>query len=177
MKNIYFIANNHNVNLNIFSDYKKDIYNGDVLHFNTMYYFDLFKDHPKNIIYHNINASDKGVSWWGVDQVKYYMQFYIKDRYLYYNEYIPFHNPECNPVIDNWKKDGGKLLLHSKEDIGNYVPPTQCSSAGFMCYKYFKDLYDMIYLIGFTFEGSKRHNWEYEKSVMMEDHKVKELTE
>ena len=157
MSNIYFIANNPKLDVGIFKDKWDDFCSGDVLRFNQLNFFGHFENHPRNIIYHNINGPC--CSWWGLEREQYYSQFHIKDKYLYY----------CDDMIeqwwvtqiDGWKSRGGKLMN------------LRSGSAGFTCYDYFKLLYDAIFLVGFTFEGSTFHDWNCEKSVMMNDPKVK----
>jgi len=176
MNNIYFIANNLKLRKGIFEELKQEIYKGDVLHFNFLFHFDKFKNHPRNIIYHNINAKDGKLSWWGIENFDKYMKVGVKDRYLYYNSYIQQYYPDQYSYLKNWENTGGKIMYHSNDEIKNYPTSTnQVASAGFMCYKYFKPLYDKIYLIGFTFEGSPKHNWEYEKCIILSDPSIENI--
>jgi len=162
MSSLYLVSNNLNLRKEIFSDYKEDIFNGDVIHFNTIQYFHYFEDHPRNIVFHNADLGK--CDWFGKEKMSYYTQYSIKDRYLLYIQLM--NSPSWLPKLNEWKEHGGNILEYrGKSHLSG-------SSAGFMCYNYFSDFYNKIYLIGFTFEGSPVHPWEYEKPAMLNDPKV-----
>lgn len=163
MKKLYLIANNPQLSDKFFGRHYQEMKKGDVLHFNWLTHLKHFIVHPANIFFHNVN--DKENSWWGSEQMPTYMTLYsVIDRYIY-----KWGN------TDFWTNAGGKVIdYYSVAECQQYDDQNDkyCGSAGFLCWAYFREKYEKIVLVGFTFEGSSRHNWKYERKTLLSDPKV-----
>lgn len=163
MKSIVFIANNKDLDYSIFVNNQDIIKNSDILHFNkALFKIPLFNSN-RNFIF---LSQKEDLSWFGLGSLDYdyFDRIYlgskdIKNNKLNYNDNLnKMKFLDVNPFFD-YKNETGKLL----------------PSAGFFCFHYFKEKYDVIYLAGFTFQGWKFHNWQYEKQYLLNHPKIKLL--
>lgn len=148
---IYLIANNETLDSNIVENIKNSV----ICHFNVANFRKFSSDENLNYLMINSYDSDGGGYFIPASDMRFdHYYFYCKQGQLYNNPWKKireqFPNKEC----------------FSLNDIVEKYPYGTEASIGFIGAHYFQHLFNKIHLIGFTFQGWKGHNWDYENTTL-----------